>query len=71
MALLEEIKNIQEWNTDNIKVAVNNVKDKTGIKGRPLFMGSRVLTTGFAHGPDLMNSIYLIGKDEIIKRLDK
>ena len=71
VALLEEIKNIQEWNTDDIKVAVNNVKDKTGIKGRPLFMGSRVLTTGFAHGPDLMNSIYLIGKDEIIKRLDK
>jgi len=69
--LLEEINAIKDWNTDNIKLAVNNVKDKTGIKGRPLFMGARVLTTGFAHGPDLMNSIYLLGKTEIIKRLNK
>ena len=69
-ALLKEIKSIEEWTVENIKKAINAVKDKTGIKGRPLFMGSRVLTTGLSHGPDLMSSIYLIGKKEIIKRLD-
>ncbi|NLC54849.1 MAG: glutamate--tRNA ligase [Erysipelothrix sp.] len=70
-ALLIEVNTIEEWTTDNIKTAVNNVRDKTGIKGRPLFMGARVLTTGLSHGPDLMNSIYLIGKTEIIKRLNE
>lgn len=69
--LLTEIKSIEDWNTENIKAAVNNVKKETGIKGRPLFMGARVLTTGFNHGPDLMNSMYLIGQEEIIKRLEK
>lgn len=70
-ALLEEIKSVEDWTTENIKSAVNGVKEKTGIKGRPLFMGSRVLTTGLSHGPDLMSSIYLIGKEEVIKRLEK
>lgn len=67
--LLEEIKGLEIWNTISIKQALNNVREKTGIKGRPLFMGARVLTTGLNHGPDLMNSIYLIGREEIIKRL--
>ena len=71
LCLLEEVRKIEDWTPENIKLAVNNVKDLTGIKGRPLFMGSRVLTTGFSHGPDLMSSIYLIGKEEVLKRLEK
>ncbi len=71
VALLEEISNIEEWNADSIKQAIKNTQKATGVKGRPLFMGSRVLTTGLDHGPDLGSSIYLIGKGEIVNRLSK
>ena len=69
--LLEEIKNISDWSTESIKAAIKATQKETGIKGRPLFMGARVLTTGSDHGPDLANSIYLIGQEETVKRLTK
>lgn len=69
--LLNQIESIENWNSDNIKKAIKNVQKATNIKGRPLFMGARVLVTGLDHGPDLASSIYLIGQDETIKRLKK
>lgn len=71
VSLLEEIKNITEWSQDSIKDAIKNTQKETGIKGRPLFMGARVLITGSDHGPDLGNSVFLIGQDEVIRRLSK
>lgn len=69
--LIKEIEAITEWDTESIKAAIKNTQKETGIKGRPLFMGARVLTTGSDHGPDLANSIYLIGQEEVINRLNK
>ncbi len=71
VSLLEEIKNITEWSQESIKDAIKNTQKETGIKGRPLFMGARVLITGSDHGPDLGNSVFLIGQDEVIRRLSK
>ena len=70
-SLLTEMTAITEWSVENIKTAIKNTQKATGIKGRPLFMGSRVLTTGSDHGPDLGNSIYLIGQEEVINRLSR
>ena len=67
----EEIQNITEWTTENISNAINNTKDKSGAKGKMLYMPIRIKTTGIMHGPELPNTIHLIGKEEIIKRLEK
>ena len=34
-------------------------------------MGLRVAITGQLHGPDLINTIYLIGKDAVSDRLSR
>ena len=60
-----------EWSVENLKLAMDAVKNETKIKGKPLFMGLRVSTTGQCHGPDLMSTIFLLGKDEVSKRLNQ
>src|SRR5690606_40457340 len=45
------------------------VKDKTGAKGKALFMPLRLILTGQAHGPDMASMAPLIGRDRIVRRL--
>ena len=65
----EEVVNINEWNVDSINLAINNVKEKTGAKGKLLYMPIRIKASGFMHGPELADTIYLIGKDTVLGRL--
>ena len=57
------------WSKEDINNALNKVKEDTGIKGKALYMGLRVLCTKIMHGPDLVTTLYLLGKDEILRRL--
>lgn len=66
-----EIENISDWNVENISIAINNVKEKANVKGKMLFMPIRIKVSGVMHGPELPNTIYLIGKDKVIERLSK
>lgn len=45
------------------------VKEKTGAKGKALFMPLRLALTGQAHGPDMAAMAPLIGRDAIVRRL--
>jgi glutamyl-tRNA synthetase len=45
------------------------VKEKTGAKGKGLFMPLRLILTGQAHGPDMAAMAPLIGRDAIVRRL--
>ena len=65
----EEIAKINKWNVENINMAINNVKEKTGAKGKLLYMPIRIKSSGFMHGPELADTLYLIGKDNILGRL--
>lgn len=68
-ALLENLPS--EWTVENLKTAFNTVKTSTGVKGKNLFMGLRVVTSHANHGPDLMNTMYLLGRETIEKRLSE
>ena len=68
---LNQINNLTNWSPEALKEALENTKNNTQVKGKPLFMGLRVAVTGQMHGPDLINTIYLIGKDAVIARLSK
>lgn len=59
-----------EWTLDNLKEAFNQVKSTSGVKGKNLFMGLRVVTSHQNHGPDLMNTMYLLGYDTLKQRLE-
>lgn len=65
----EEIENISDWSVDNVSVAIDNTKEKAGVKGKMLYMPIRIKTTGVMHGPELPDTLYLLGKDVVLKRL--
>lgn len=67
----KEIENITDWTVDNINNAINNTKDKANVKGKMLYMPIRIKVSGIMHGPELPNTIHLIGKEEVLKRLEK
>lgn len=66
-----EVISDAEWNPEKIQEAIKATQKATGIKGKPLYMGLRVAITTEVHGPDLKDAIYLIGKEETIKRLTR
>lgn len=70
-AFKQEIEAISDWNIENISNAINNVKEKTGVKGKMLYMPIRIKVSGIMHGPELPDTIFLIGKDTVVERLSK
>ncbi len=48
----------------------NIVKEKTGVKGKNLFMPMRASVTGKLHGPELKIVLPLLGSKETLRRID-
>lgn len=67
----EEIESISEWSVENILNAINNTKEKAGVKGKMLFMPIRIKVSGVMHGPELADTIHLIGKDKVLENLNR
>lgn len=65
----EEIKATSNWSVETLQEVINNVKEKAGVKGKMLFMPIRIVASGIMHGPELADTLYLIGKEEILNRL--
>lgn len=57
------------FQVDGIKDMIKTVQKETGFKGKQLFMPIRAALTGQTHGPDLNQSIALLGKQKVIDRL--
>ncbi|WP_373231627.1 glutamate--tRNA ligase [Cohnella sp.] len=72
-AFRKEIETAGEegFTIDNMKTLIKAVQGTTGIKGKGLFMPIRVALTGQMHGPDLNGTIWLLGRNEVLKRLQR
>ncbi|MGG1635926.1 glutamate--tRNA ligase [Paenibacillus sp. NRS-1760] len=57
------------FEVDGIKEMIKAVQKETGFKGKQLFMPIRAALTGQTHGPDLNQSLALLGKDKVTDRL--
>nr|MDH3162219.1 glutamate--tRNA ligase [Bacillus licheniformis] len=64
----EKLERLDSFTADEIKASIKAVQKETGHKGKKLFMPIRVATTGQTHGPELPQSIELLGKDTVLKR---
>ena len=53
------------------KTFMKEIQKETGIKGKNLFMPTRIAITGVQHGPELANILYLLGKEKILDRIEK
>ncbi|TCS94226.1 glutamate--tRNA ligase [Hazenella coriacea] len=68
-AFLERIQNLTELHPDQLKSVFKEIQKETGYKGKQLFMPVRVAVTGVAHGPDLRETISLLGVETVQNRL--
>lgn len=68
-ALNTKITNCSDFTQANIKLLIKEIQTETGLKGKNLFMPIRILTTGIMHGPELANTLEILGKDTILKNL--
>jgi len=69
-ALLQsKIEQLLEITTDNFKPALSEVQKESGVKGKNLFMPVRLALTGEEHGPELGLIAYVLGKEEVLKRI--
>ncbi|MGO4988063.1 glutamate--tRNA ligase [Gallicola sp. Sow4_E12] len=69
-AFKEELSEIDTVDQEFAKTVMKKIQKKTGIKGKNLYMPVRAILSGTVHGPELVNIIEILGKEEIIKRLD-
>ncbi|QDX92120.1 glutamate--tRNA ligase [Brevibacillus laterosporus] len=67
----EHIESADEYSVEVINASLKAVQKATGHKGKALFMPVRVSITGQAHGRDLGQSIYLIGRGKVLARLQQ
>lgn len=58
-----------DFSSDHIETLIKQTGIDTQTKGKPLFMGLRIATTGDMHGPSLPISLALLGKQKILSRL--
>lgn len=70
-AFKRQLEALETFDAPSIKASMKEVQKETGYKGKNLFMPIRVATTGQTHGPDLANTIELVGKEKVLARLEK
>ncbi|MGM0562022.1 MAG: glutamate--tRNA ligase [Pseudomonadota bacterium] len=58
------------WDLSTWSIWTQAVKEKTGRKGKALFMPLRLALTGLSSGPELKNLLPLIGYERVAKRLE-
>ncbi|PTM54722.1 glutamate--tRNA ligase [Desmospora activa] len=68
MAELEKSED-SHVSADEVKGMLKTVQKATGHKGKQLFMPVRAAVTGQTHGPDLRETISLLGTETVISRL--
>jgi len=72
--LLEVFKDhlaLSDFTPEEIEPLIKQTGLDTQTKGKPLFMGLRIATTGDMHGPSLPVSLALLGKERVIQRLNQ
>ncbi len=67
--VLSNEANLNINSEEDAKALINKIKEETQLKGKELFMPIRILATTKMHGPELAKTLYLMGKDNIIKNI--
>ncbi|WHA09162.1 glutamate--tRNA ligase [Enterococcus montenegrensis] len=55
----------------SVKAAIKEVQKETGVKGKNLFMPIRVAVSGQTHGPELPDTVELLGRKKALAHLQQ
>lgn len=70
-AYAEALDHLNEFKAEKIKECFQNVLDENGVKMGKVMQSLRVAVTGKGMGPDLMEIMEVLGKEETILRIKK
>lgn len=70
-AFKEQLEAMSVVDVPSIKAGIKAVQKETGVKGKNLFMPIRVAVSGQMHGPELGDTIELLGKEKALDHLNK
>ncbi|AXU26026.1 TPA: glutamate--tRNA ligase [Clostridioides difficile] len=68
-ALREKIEKAEVLNAEFVQAMLKEIQKECKIKGKNLFMGSRIILTGQMHGPDLPKVMEVLGKETCLNRI--
>ncbi len=68
--LKAQLAELEAFDAASVKKAFKATQKESGVKGKNLFMCTRVALTGAVHGPDLMEIISILGPEGAVKRVD-
>lgn len=60
-----------EWTRDVLRQSLPNIAARAGATGRALYQPLRAALTGERHGPELPDVVYVLGRDRVLRRLDR
>lgn len=69
--LKDKLSQLDNLNVDKISNIFKEMKDKLPVGGRTIYHPVRLALTGMNSGPEIVDVIYILGKNEVEARLDK
>jgi nondiscriminating glutamyl-tRNA synthetase len=69
-AFATKLRELETFDAEHIQAAIKGIQKETGHKGKHLFMPIRVMSSGQIHGPDLIQTIFLLGREKVIQRAE-
>lgn len=70
-AVVQELQPIVEFDVAVLESVLRSLAERLGLKTGPLFGAVRLAVTGSAAAPPLFDTLAVLGKDRVMKRLDK
>lgn len=71
-AYIEDLENYEgDFMADHAKVILAAATERAGIKMGKIMQALRLAISGIGHGPDLMLTMEILGKNEVVSRLQK
>lgn len=70
-AFKAQLEAIETVDAAGVLAAIKAVQKETGIKGKNLWMPIRVAVSGVTHGPELPETVEILGKEKALAHLDQ
>ncbi|KXZ38954.1 nondiscriminating glutamyl-tRNA synthetase [Alkalithermobacter thermoalcaliphilus JW-YL-7 = DSM 7308] len=68
-ALEQKISQKENIDEQAVKEIFKEIQKEYGIKGKNLFMGTRIILTGQMHGPEIPQVVKILGKETVLNRI--
>ena len=69
--LVAILENLHDFSSESLENAIHSLAEKNGVKASSYFLPMRFSTTGKGGGPSIFGLISVLGKDRVLKRMER